>query len=160
MGVSAEYRALARRMRSLPEQMVRAGAVEMQRGITAELKSDTGGDQALSGFGKSRRGRRAKMATTVTVTGGTALATATVKASGARGMWTIIEEGTGERVVGRLTRKTSGPGGKHMTIGGQWRTGPWSAGRSPAKHTFTDGVERGTAPAERAMTEAWEQVVR
>jgi hypothetical protein len=156
---AANYRALARRVATLPERVVRAGAEAMNREIIAELKADTGGDQALSGFGRSRRGRKTKLATTTTISGGRALASAVIKASPkrARGMWTIIEEGTGERISGRKR----GGGGLHMEIPGEgWRTGPWSAGRSPAKHTFTDGVRRGTRPAEQAMAEVFDRETR
>jgi hypothetical protein len=158
-GAAANYRALARRVATLPERVVRAGAEAMNRQIIAELKADTGGDQALSGMGKGRRGRKTKLATTTTVTGGVRIATAIIKASPrrARGQWAIIEEGTGERISGRKR----GGGGLHMHIPGEgWFTGPWSAGRSPAKHTFTDGVRRGVAPAERAMAEAFERELR
>jgi hypothetical protein len=148
VGVASDYRALARRVRSLPEEMVRAGAADMQQAILANLKGDTGGDQALSGTSRGRR-RRTKLATTVTVTGGTALATATVKASPpkALGQWGWLEQGTSGREMGKL----------HMLVGGAWRTGPWTSSGSPAKSTFTNGVAKGTPIAERAMTALWER---
>ena len=157
--IAADYRALAKRVATLPERVVRAGAEEMNRAIIAELRADTGGDQALSGMSKGRRGRRTKLATTTTVTSGISIASAIIKASPrrARGIWAIIDEGTDERIVGRRR----GGGGKHMHIPGEgWRTGPWSAGRSPAKHTWSDGVRRGTGPAERAMAAVFDREMR
>lgn len=156
MGVASDYRALAKSYRSLPEQMVRAGAAEMSDAILTNLKQDTG-DQRMSGAGRRRRSQ--KMAVTTKISPGTRIATAAVAASprSLRGMWSILESGTAERIVGELKRKTVGPGGKHMNSGAGWHTGPWSAGRSPAKRTFSEGVRLGTRDAERAMTRLWEQ---
>lgn len=158
MGAASDYRALAKSYRSLPEQMVRAGAAEMAKAILTNLRADTGGDQRMSGFTR-RPGAHPKMAVTTKVSPGTRLATATIEASPRklRGMWSILESGTAERIVGQLTRKTIGPGGKHMKIGSAWHTGPWSAGHSPAKRTFSEGVRVGTRDAERAMTTLWER---
>jgi len=155
---------LARKVATLPEQIVRAGADEMRNSIVDQIKLGVSPDQTMSGF--SRR-RRTKLSATVKVTGGRAFATATVSASPrkAAAQWTIIESGTAERVVGQLRRKqpveggTNPPGGKHMNSGRGWRTGPWQAGRSQAKHVFEDGVRRGTADTERAMAELWERTV-
>jgi hypothetical protein len=159
MSAGTSYRALARKVATLPEQIVRAGAVEMQKAIIASVRIDTG-DQTLSGFSKRRR---TKLSATVKVSVGRSFATATVAASPRRGggQWTLLEYGTDERVVGELKRKDKsvGPGGKHMNSGQGWRTGPWSAGRSPEKRTFSQGVQKGTPAAERAMAREWEQSV-
>jgi hypothetical protein len=157
MSAAADYRALAKRYRHLPELVVRAGAAEIQRSVLVRLDRDTGGDRVLSGT--VRRGRRTKLGVSVTVSPGRNFASATVKPSPpkAGSFWSWLENGTGERVVGELTRKTSGPGGKHMKMGSAWRTGPWSAGRMPAKHTFTEGSARGIPDAERAMAAVFEK---
>jgi len=42
-------------------------------------------------------------------------------------------------------------------IGGEWFTGPWEAGRMPAKHTFTKGSANGVRDAERAMAAEFEK---
>ena len=159
---AANHRALARKVATLPERVVRAGAAAMSDAIIEELVAATHGDRILSGTTKGRRPRRTKLATTTTVSGGRAIATATVAASPRRGraQWSWLESGTGIRVVGELTRKTTGPGGKHMSIGGIWRTGPWSAGSMPAKHVFSEGVTRGIPDAERAMEAEFRKVVR
>jgi hypothetical protein len=159
MGVASDYRALAKRYRSLPEEMVRAGAAEMSQAILTNLKADTGGDQRLSGFTR-RPGAHPKMAVTTKISPGTRISTATIEASPRRfrGMWSILESGTAERIVGQLTRKTTGPGGKHMKVGSDWHTGPWSAGSSPAKRTFSEGVLLGGRDADRAMTRVWDGV--
>jgi hypothetical protein len=165
MGAGADYRALAKRYRNLPEQMVRAGAAEMQKAVTIRLKRDTGGDQRMSGFTR-RPGRHARMTVTAKISPGTRIATATIEASPRkfRGMWAILEGGTAERIVGQLKRKNKavGPGGKHMNSAAGdaegWKTGPWSAGHSPAKHTFTYGVHDGATDAQRAMDDVWERV--
>jgi hypothetical protein len=156
MGVASDYRALAKRYRSLPEEIVRAGAAEMSKAILTNLRQDVGADQLMSGFAKRRR---TKMNVAVKVSPGRSFATATVVAgpSRARSGWAILETGTGERFVGDLKFKTSGPGGKHMKLGTRWLTGPWSAGSSPAKHTFTEGVSEGIPATERAMARMWEQ---
>lgn len=157
MSAAADYRALAKRYQHLPELVVRAGAAEIQRSVLVRLDRDTGGDRVLSGT--VGRGRRTKLGVTVKVAPGRQFASATVTPSPPKGraQWSWLENGTGERVVGELTRKTSGPGGKHMQVGGAWRTGPWSAGRMPAKHTFTEGSARGIPDAERAMADVFEK---
>ena len=95
----------------------------------------------------------------VTVQQSRNFAEAQVKPGPAKGRshWSWLENGTGERVVGELTRKQSGPGGKHMNIAGAWRTGPWSAGRMSAKHTFSKGSTAGVPDAERAMAAEFEK---
>ena len=65
MSAGAEYRALAKRYRHLPELVVRAGAAEIKRSLLVQLDRDTGGDRVLSGT--ARRGRTTKLGVSVTV---------------------------------------------------------------------------------------------
>ena len=163
MTAAGDYRKLAQRYRTLPEQVVRAGAAEMRKAVLEELKRDIGPDLLMSGFTRRQGVRHQKMGVTVTVHAGVSLSEAEVRPGPRRfgGMWTILEYGTKPHEVGELTRKTSGSGGKHMNIGGGedgWHTGPWMIKRgSPAKSTFANGVYHGTAPAERAMADTWER---
>ena len=94
MTAASNYRALAKRYRALPEEMVRAGAAELQKTTLANLKKDVGSDRILSGT--IRRGRRpAPLTVKVTVEHTRQLATA-IFTPGRRqaGLWAIIEGGT------------------------------------------------------------------
>jgi len=150
MSAATEHRALAQRYRHLPEVVVRAGAAEIQRSLLVRLDRDTGGDRVLSGASKRRRTR---LGVTLQVISSSASADAEVKPS-RRGasQWSWLEYGTGVRVVGE--------DGEHVKIGDKWFTGPWSAGRSPAKHTFTEGCAAGIHDAEKAMAAAFDKAAR
>jgi hypothetical protein len=50
----SELRTAARKIRSLPNQMVRAGADHLKKPIQESYKRDTGGDSRLSGAGNAR----------------------------------------------------------------------------------------------------------
>lgn len=52
--MTGELRKAAKKVRSLPNQMVRAGADHLKKPVAARLKSDTGGDSRLSGIGNAR----------------------------------------------------------------------------------------------------------
>lgn len=151
MTASARLRQTSARIRSLPEQLVRVGADALKESITDQLRRDSGGDAKLSGFG--RRGR--KMATNTRISGGGRIASAVIKARGPQ--WAILEKGTDAHLVGR---RRDGKGGLHMNAGRGWRTGPWRVSGSPAKRTFSKGVERGRRPAVSAMAERKRQVIR
>lgn len=143
MTVSGEYRAIASRVRALPGQLSRAGAAEMDRKIRERLAADTGGDYVLSGMLK--RGRARPLNTRIRVSGDTA----TVSADPPAGQWRWLEEGTATRHMGAW----------HMKVGGRWRTGPWTASGTRAKHTFTEGAEAGSDAAFVEMSKLWERTV-
>lgn len=158
MTVSADYRKLAKRYRTLPEQVVRAGAKPIQKAVLDRLGAATGGDRRLSGFTR-RAGRHQPMGVSVSVSAGISLFEAEVRPGPKRfgGMWSILEYGARPHLVGRprggMTR------GLHMKYrGDDWFTGPTrNPTSSPAKHVFADGVRDGTPAAERAMADAWER---
>ena len=51
---AADYRKLAKRYRTLPETMVRAGAAELRKTTLTKLKRDVGADRILSGTDPQR----------------------------------------------------------------------------------------------------------
>jgi hypothetical protein len=132
------------RVRSLPERTVRVGADAFNESITARVRTDTGGDMKLSGFG-GRSGKGTRIATTTRISGGGRIATATIRLRGAQAA--ILEKGARPHTVGR---RRDGKGGLHMNVGG-WKTGPWRVSGSPAKQTFTKGIDDGRAAARSAM---------
>ena len=90
---ATDYRALAKRYRTLPEEMVRAGAAELRKTTLTTLKRDVGSDRILSGT--ARRGRRPKpLNVKVKVEELGRSAVATFQPAGQRGLWSIIESGT------------------------------------------------------------------
>lgn len=142
MSASSHLREVSTRVRSLPERTVRVGADAFNEAIAERVRKDTGGDARLSGFG--RRGKR--VATTTRVSGGGRVASVVIRMRGPQAA--ILERGAQPHVVGR---RRDGKGGLHMTPGGDWRTGPFRVSGSPAKRTFTLGVEAGRARARDAM---------
>lgn len=122
---AADYRALAKRYRDLPERQVRAGAAELRKTTLTQLKHDVGSDRALSGVWLKGRGKvKYPLNVTLTVdkTAHAAVGIFQVVRK-QRGLWSIIEGGT---VTG-----------------------------SPAKFTFTRGVDAGMNAAEDAMADEW-----
>ena len=92
---AADYRKLAKRYRTLPEEMVRAGAAELRKTTLTTLKRDVGSDRALSGTG--RRGRRPSPDERDGEGGGTGHGRRSRTFTPARrqaGLWAIIESGT------------------------------------------------------------------
>lgn len=144
---------MSARVRSLPERTVRVGAAAFNEAIDARLATDTGGDMKLSGFGGSRR-RARKISTKTRISGGGRIASAVIQAKG--GAWAILEKGAKPHVVGR---RRDGKGGLHMNAGGGWKSGPWRVSGSPAKQTFTRGVDDGRAAAKAAMAEELRKAV-
>lgn len=154
MSASAHLREVSARVRSLPEQTVRVGADAFNEAITLRLQRDTGGDMKLSGAG-GRRGRSKKLATKTRISGGGRIESATITAKGAQ--WSWLEKGTDAHVVGR---RRDGKGGLHMNTGRGWKTGPWRVSGSPAKHTFSKGVDDGRAAARDAMRDELRRAIR
>ena len=52
--VADELRTAAKKLKSIPNQMVRAGANTLAKPLRASYKADTGGDSRLSGIGNAR----------------------------------------------------------------------------------------------------------
>lgn len=90
----SELRTAARKIRSLPNQMVRAGADHMKKPLGTRLKLDTGGDQRLSGLG----GTRLKVATSARGT------------DAARGFVRLVPPGPGSWLNAGTRRRQQGSG--------------------------------------------------
>lgn len=136
MAASSNLRKLSSRLKSAPEQAVKAGASVFEDALKQSVQRDAGSDQRLSGAKKN------KLATATKTSGGEFLATATVQANKpARAQWSWLEKGTSPHTVGK----------KHMLVGGAWKTGPWRVGGSPSKRTFSDAVTQARSKAVEAM---------
>lgn len=143
MSASARLREVSTRVRSLPERTVRVGADAFNESITARVRQDTGGDMRLSGFA----GRGKRIATTTRISGGGRIASATIRLRGPQAA--ILEKGAKPHTVGR---RRDGKGGLHMTPGASgFKTGPFRVSGSPAKRTFSNGIDDGRAAAREAM---------
>ena len=125
---AADYRKLAKRYRDLPERMVRAGAAELRKTTLTQLKHDVGSDRALSGVWLKGRGK-VKYPLNVTLKVDTS-------ARAAVGTFQVVRKQRGLWSI----------------IEGGTVTG------SPAKFTFTRGVEAGMNAAEDKMADEWQRV--
>ena len=130
--MSSELRTAARKVRSLPNQMVKAGGDHLKAPIRASFKRDTGGDMRLSGIGN--RGRF----TISSSARGTSSAKGFVQvAKSMRGPASWLNSGTKPR------RQGSGfhPG-------------------TPAKRTFDEPVEREIREALAEMQRLFDRALR
>jgi hypothetical protein len=109
--------------------------------ITARLHADTGGDGALS------HGRKLGRASTeITKRPGEAQ----VSAGGSQAVWGILQGGTvAHTIVARPGRPMATPYGPRQRV---------RVGASRARHTFTEGADKGITAAQRDLEQAWTKV--
>lgn len=154
----------AKNMKHAERQGVNAAAVAVRDAALVELAAETHGTLTLRGVGS-----KAKMGVQVKPSTAGSNYTSLVRGIPA-GLWTWLTAGTHPHVVGakRGTRRTgrfhrvANLAGRKISVSttgattdvrkvmavpfaggsGDFRTGPWVAGGSPAKHTFAKAVDK------------------
>jgi hypothetical protein len=135
---AAEIRSWARDVRSFASDAPGDVIEVVDDAITARLRADTGGDGALS------RGRSLGRASTrVTKRKGEALG----DPAGSHGVWGILQGGTKAHTIvadrGRALLTPKGPRPKVRIPA------------TRARHTFTEGADRGIVDAQRKLEADW-----
>ena len=147
--VTNRTRAVANRLHALPSDIVKAAADEISDTIRQQVRADTGGDGRLSGMGprggqldvQSRPDSGADAALALTPT--------------APGIAAILEHGTRPHEVAAARGRKS----RALKVAGQWVTGPVLVRGSPAKHTWSRGVDAGTHAAVTAAGDQFKKVI-
>lgn len=137
--VTNRTRTVAKRVRALPQDVVTVAAGEIADATLARCRADLGGDARFSGMGSS--GPRLDVETK-TASGGDA---AVVVVPSNAGIVTILEEGTRPHRIG-----SKRPGSRAIRVAGTWITGPVTVSGSPAKRSWSRGIEDGRPAAVRA----------
>lgn len=141
-------RAYKRLVETSSQQVAKAGALALAKGVRARLKRDAGGNNSLSGVPAG------KLTVKVGTVRGNVVARVAVEAGPrkALGIWSWLESGTRRHEVGvRGKRK-----GQRMRMpDGRWATGPFTAGGSRPKRTWSRGVEESVEDCNAAQERAW-----
>lgn len=136
-------RRLAIRAERMTQQWPNAAAALVERAVTAELRSATGGDGALS---HDKGGGRATVMTRRRGQGA-----ATVEAAGSIGTWAILQRGTRPHTVnarrGKVLRTPYGPRRTVRVSGVRGR------------RTWTQGVDDGLPQARASARAAFREVI-
>lgn len=148
--VTTRTRAAAKRVRALPPVVVRSGADQIADAVLHQCRSDMGGDGLFSGMPQARRfdvdtrpqsrGKAAQVEVTPTE----------------RGVAAILEYGTRRHTVAASRERRS----RALRIGNQWITGPVVVRGSPAKHSWSRGVDAGTDAAIAAAGDEFTKAAR
>jgi hypothetical protein len=99
--MAGELRAVAKKVKTLPQQMVKAGTSAVEKPLQAAYMRDSGGDGRLSGLRNSGTFKaKSTMKGTASVTG-----RVTIGPPSMRGPATWLNDGAKRRIVGRTVAK-------------------------------------------------------
>lgn len=159
--VAARLARLSANLGDLETAIVTTAGRIVHDALIDQLRADTGGDQAMSGFAKGRYRMDVKLTPLRNPPG-----VRITPANKQTGMWTILDSGRGPVVVTARPRRRHKRGVKKgtsraaaMNIGGAWRAGPFHVGPTRGHRTWTTGRDKGMELAIVAVRDALHQAV-